>query len=264
MGVDESQPEHNLIQRAWRNVPDFFARRDIALPQRQLDQFIAATFSTGASYYYVLDFLHVDQPMYVSDSVERILGLSPADTNIQNIIDRVHPDDLAFVSRAEEAAITILSRDIGMEQVKNYKISYCTRLKTNDGSYRLFNHQALILATDETHGVAKSLGIHTDISHLTTTNNFKLSLLNLFGGESYLNIDVFDENNNPMAAPSPFTDRENDILRLLAQGKTSIVIAETLKISPNTVKNHRKNILKKAECKTTGQLISKCISEGLI
>lgn len=264
MGPDEPQPEHNLIQRAWRNVPDFFARRDIALPQRELDQFIAATFSTGASYYYVLDFLHVDQPMYLSDSVRQILGLDPQNTTIQNIIDRVHPEDLTFVSRAEETAITILSRDIGMDQVKNYKISYCTRLQTRDGSYRLFNHQALILATDDTHGVAKSLGIHTDITHLTSSNNHKLSLLNIFGGKSYLNIDVFDENSKPMAGQSPFTDREADVLRLLAQGKTSIAIADILKISPNTVKNHRKNILKKAECKTTGQLISKCIGDGLI
>ncbi|TLM79128.1 LuxR C-terminal-related transcriptional regulator [Microbulbifer harenosus] len=264
MEPEDLQPEKNLIHRAWRNVPDFFARQDISLPHKEIDEFIANTFSTGAAYYYVLDFLNIRKPMLVSNSVERILGLDPTATTIQSIIERGHPEDLPFAARAEETALRILNNQIGREQVRNYKISYCGRLRTRDGSYRMFNHQALVLATDEANRVAKVLSIHTDISHITNRNNYKLSLLHLFGGESFLNIDVFDENNQVVGAPSLFSGREIQIVRMLAEGKTSVEMAEILGISQHTVKNHRKNILKKAGCKTTGQLVSKVLAEGLV
>lgn len=266
MGSDFLQPEKSLIHRAWHSIPEFFGKREVEASQQryELDQFIATTFSSGSAYYYVLDFFNLEKPMLVSPAIEQILGLDPKTTTIQSIIDRGHPEDVPFAARAEQTALSILKNRIGMARVKDYKISYSGRLRVADGSYRLFNHQAIILATDDTHGVTKTLGIHTDISHLTNRNNYKLSLLNLHGRESFLNIDVFDEGEKPMATHSVFTRRELEILDLLAGGKTSVEIAKIMSISPNTVKNHRKNILKKANCKTTGQLISQCMSEGLI
>ncbi|WP_160152078.1 LuxR C-terminal-related transcriptional regulator [Microbulbifer sp. ALW1] len=264
METMDLQPEQSLIHRAWCNVPSFFASREVAQQRQKLDQFIASVFSSGACYYYVLDFFRLGEPMLVSPSVETILGLDPQATTIQSIIERGHPDDLPFASSAEETALYILRNQIGMDRAKNYKISYSGRLRVADGSYRLFNHQALILDTDDEFGVARVLGIHTDITHLTKKSNYKLSLLNMLGGESFLNIDVFADKQSIMASPPPFTAREMDVITLLAEGKTSAVIADALNISTNTVKNHRKNILQKADCKTTGQLMSKCISEGLI
>ncbi|WP_299594251.1 response regulator transcription factor [uncultured Microbulbifer sp.] len=266
MASDFLQPEKSLIHRAWHNIPDFFAKKDTdsSHQRHELDQFIATTFSAGSAYYYVLDFFNLEKPMLVSPAIESILGLNHKTTTIQSIIDRGHPEDMPFAARAEETALSIIKHRIGIERVTDYKISYSGRLRVADGSYRLFNHQAIILATDDNGGVTKTLGIHTDISHLTTRNNYKLSLLNLHGQESFLNIDVFDEQDRPMATQSVFTKRELEVLDLLSAGRTSIDIASIMNISPNTVKNHRKNILKKADCKTTGQLISKCMNEGLI
>jgi len=262
-------PDKNLIHRAWQKVPSFFASNDVApgkgsgLSQAEIDQAVASVFSSGPSYYYVLDFHNVHKPMYLSPSVRSLLGLDPDNSTIQDIINCVHPDDLAFVAAAEETAIRLLHR-IGMQQVRQYKISYCFRLKTADQGYRLFNHQCVILATDENDGVARALGIHTDITHLTAENNYKLSLLHLLGGESYLKVDVLNDGDPVVSQPSIFSPREMEVVRLLASGLTSAEIAAELGIAENTVKNHRKNILKRAGCKTTGQLVSRCIGEGLI
>ncbi|WP_077407556.1 LuxR C-terminal-related transcriptional regulator [Microbulbifer agarilyticus] len=260
----ESGESRESIYRAWRKVPGFFAQRDVAQQRLELDRFISASFSSGPCYYYVLDFLNLDKPMLVSREIESILGLDPENTTIESLIERGHPEDIPFVAKAEETAFSILKNQIGMARVKEFKISYSGRLRVTDGSYRLFNHQAIILDTDEQFGVARTLGIHTDISHLAQQGNRKLSLLNLHGGESYRNIDVFNNPEHFLATPSLFTRREMEIVQLLAEGKTSAVISELLGISAHTVKNHRKNILKKSDCKTTGQLISKCLNEGLI
>nr|WP_010131953.1 LuxR C-terminal-related transcriptional regulator [Microbulbifer agarilyticus] len=259
------------------------ARHNVAQQRLELDRFISASFSSGPCYYYVLDFRNLDKPLLVSRDIQPLLGLDPENTTLESLLVRRHPEDIPFVTRAEETAFAILQNRIGMARITEFKISYCGRLRVADGSYRLFNHQTIILDADERSGVARTLGIHTDISHLAERGVRKLSLLNLHGGESYRNIDVFDNpehslttpslSNPPFAAPSlstslctrrAFTRREMEIVQLLAQGKTSAAISELLGISAHTVKNHRKNILKKAACKTTGQLISQCLNEGLI
>ncbi len=57
-----------------------------------------------------------------------------------------------------------------------------------------------------------------------------------------------------------FTDRENDILLLIAKGYTNTKIAETLFISINTVKFHTKNIFIKLDVKNRIEAVSKASS----
>jgi|SRR6478609_5282941 len=52
-----------------------------------------------------------------------------------------------------------------------------------------------------------------------------------------------------------FSDRETEILRLLAKGKNSLEIAEDLFITINTVKTHRRNMLRKLKATNTSQLL---------
>lgn len=52
------------------------------------------------------------------------------------------------------------------------------------------------------------------------------------------------------------SNREVEIVRLLVQGKTSAEIADILYISRETVATHRKNIIRKTQCKNVIELIS--------
>lgn len=54
---------------------------------------------------------------------------------------------------------------------------------------------------------------------------------------------------------SPLTTREEEVLDLLIQGKTSQSICEDLEISKTTVDKHRRNILDKTNCDNTNELI---------
>jgi DNA-binding NarL/FixJ family response regulator len=60
--------------------------------------------------------------------------------------------------------------------------------------------------------------------------------------------DLAREPRPPSPPPSPaarLTQREQEVLRLVAQGKSNKEIASALSIAENTVKNHLKNILEK-------------------
>jgi len=51
------------------------------------------------------------------------------------------------------------------------------------------------------------------------------------------------------------TIRERDVIRLLVLNYTSKEISEKLNITSNTVDTHRRNILKKLNISTTGELV---------
>ena len=51
------------------------------------------------------------------------------------------------------------------------------------------------------------------------------------------------------------SNRERDVIRLLVLNYSSKEISEKLNISPHTVDTHRRNILKKLNISSTGELI---------
>ena len=69
----------------------------------------------------------------------------------------------------------------------------------------------------------------------------------------------------PEPAPqllSGLTAREQEILRLVADGLTTAQIAEQLFTSPRTVESHRQNIMEKTGAKNTAALVKAAVSQG--
>jgi DNA-binding NarL/FixJ family response regulator len=68
----------------------------------------------------------------------------------------------------------------------------------------------------------------------------------------------------PPAALAELTDRERDILLLVAQGLSNEEIAGRLVISPLTAKTHVRNILRKLDCHERAGLVAIAYESGLI
>ncbi|HUY98747.1 MAG TPA: response regulator transcription factor [Thermomicrobiaceae bacterium] len=60
------------------------------------------------------------------------------------------------------------------------------------------------------------------------------------------------------------SDREREILHLIAQGKTTPEIAEALVLSPHTVQSHRDHLMAKLDLHSKAALIKYAIAKGLI
>ncbi len=58
--------------------------------------------------------------------------------------------------------------------------------------------------------------------------------------------------------------RENEVLKLIAEGNSNKKIADLLFISPRTVETHRANIMKKLCLKNSAELIKYAIITGII
>ena len=67
-----------------------------------------------------------------------------------------------------------------------------------------------------------------------------------------------------IARNSELTNRELEVLRLLASGLNSKEISAQLFISTNTVEYHRKQLLRKTESRNVAQLIGNAYRRGIL
>lgn len=88
----------------------------------------------------------------------------------------------------------------------------------------------------------------------------------VISGESYISkaLRNNNENEDSFVKSLSLTNREKEIIVLLAREKSSIEIAETLFISVYTVNTHRKNILHKLGIKNTAGLVKFASENGLL
>lgn len=251
-----------ILHSIWNKSNDIATIKDHFLDDIKIDELLGNIFCPGPNYYYVVDFY--DRKLkYVSPAINDVLGLDHQTVSFDDIIAQIHPDDINYVAKAEAAVLHHLYHKIKRGTVTEYKNSYCFRLKIKDGSYQLFQHQSVILTTDQLGGFAKALNIHTNISHFGTSNNYKASISTLLGNQEYIHLDVLksDGSKRPSAL---FSKREIEIIRLISKGLSSQRIADSLYISSHTVKKHRVNITQKSGVKNSGELVAMCIKEGLI
>ena len=75
----------------------------------------------------------------------------------------------------------------------------------------------------------------------------------------YLNKETDKENDQ-----SELTERELDVLKLYAEGKTTREISNTLFVSIKTVGTHRQHIMEKLDIKTTVEMIKYALKKGII
>ena len=64
--------------------------------------------------------------------------------------------------------------------------------------------------------------------------------------------------------PSPLSDRETEILKLLSQGMNYRSVADKIFLSPHTVKTHIKNIYQKLHVNSRAEAVRKAIEDNLI
>ena len=246
----------------WNKSSENISLKNVEYDKNEFNALITSIFSPGAHYYYVVDFFDM-RIHQVSASIKSVLGINPETVTFKDIIDSIHPDDLSFVSQAEEMAINYFYTVLGKEKVLEYKVCYNFRSRIADGSYKLFHHQAIVLSVDDEGRFGKSLNVHTNINHITTVNNYTVYLIGIADQTDIIQLELNTEKKSTTVSTF-FSRRESEVINLMSLGFNNSEIAEKLYISMHTVKNHRKNALKKARSKSSSELIAKCINEGLL
>ena len=254
---------YNKIVSVYRNASYGFATKSSSLRDLGVaNELAAAVFVPGDYFYAVFNWTSMDIEM-VSENVAELFNVQPKEFDTDFLVSRYHPEDMPAFVKKEKKVIEFLFNFIKKDDLAHYKVSHCFRMKTGDGQYRLFLSQSLTIGVDENFKIAKTFNVFSDISFITKVNNNRISFIGINGRPSYANIDprldAFPIHNSYNLSP-----RELEVVQLIAEGHPNKSIADYLNISPDTVRTHRNNILRKTELKTTTQLVATLIREGLV
>ena len=197
---------------------------------------------------------------YASEGFTDLFGVTPEvlrDIAGQGdfIAGLIHPDDRPRIADLQiRHGKFILS--LPAEERNDYRTIYQVRMRGTSGKYiNIISRQQVIETTAD--GKAWIvMGMIELAPDQTPTDRVRCSVLNLRTGQFF----------NPYASSQEYalTDRELEVLSLIGRGMLSKEIAGHLKVSINTIHNHRKNILTKLEVDNAIEAINTARAAGLI
>lgn len=187
---------------------------------------------------------------------QNVLGYHNDEINTILISNILHPNEAEIVNRVLRAAITYC-----FEYPKKSSNNFLTikyRLKKKDGTYINILNQSSIYNVDEENKMRVALVKFTDISFLGNDEQIKWDFK-----ATNLDETAFKELINKVYKDF-FTKREIEIIININKDFDNKLIGKNLNISYHTVAQHRKNILRKANCHNASELILFCKEMGII
>lgn len=189
--------------------------------------------------------------------VKELLGYDENEFNAELTANCFHPNQAQLLQKIIKGAINYGITQT-LEEEKDAWLLLIYKCRKKDGSYVPVLRQTSLFERDKNGRMMSSVSILTDLSGMNNADSvewrFKGSMVNEQKFHSYIY----------GAMLSLFSKRELEILNLMAQGQTSKRIGESLFISKNTVDTHRRNMLKKADCANTNELIQFSKTNGIL
>lgn len=120
-----------------------------------------------------------------------------------------------------------------------------------------------------------NIGVKGYMLKTISTDELQIAIHNIYNGKEYFNSEITKalltgktESQTPYIKVSKITEelteREKEIIKLLAEGMTNKQIGDELYISPRTVDSHRTNLMKKLNINNVASLIRFAFKNGLI
>lgn len=128
-------------------------------------------------------------------------------------------------------------------------------------------------ATEKYLRVALQVGVDGYLLKMADQNEFQVAVQAVLAGKSYISSEfnsfVLDtyrshKKSNEQSSLDILTNREREVLKLVAEGNSNKEIAGLLCISPKTVDNHRTNIMRKLDLHSALDLSNYSREHGLL
>lgn len=205
--------------------------------------------------------LYQRKHIYYSPKYDKMLGWDSrrAESDVAYTNSLIHPEDLPLLIQAAINYIE-LGFSIGdAGKLKDYKAIFDYRVIGRDGKYTRIIEQQIPLEIDKSGNVWLALSMMDLSPENDVSLPFRGRLKNHRTGELFYFPPEEDTGRNV----SSLTNREKEILGLIARGLISKEIADKLYISVNTVNTHRQRIIEKLNVSNTYEAIRYANERGL-
>jgi DNA-binding CsgD family transcriptional regulator len=201
--------------------------------------------------------------LHISDNIERFLGYKAKEfyeSSMLFVLKLATLDHFNFIHVWLNWAVsmhTLLGHLYHTKQI----ICGIKMTHKNGRTLRLLLRYSALEMTEN--GAVKIAAISIDdITHLTKGDFYwgRLEQQN----EENITVNHFVSTDNKNHSNDIISEREKDVLRLLAEGKESKDIGKELFISSHTIDNHRRNMINRVGVRDTTGLIQICKMVGII
>lgn len=192
---------------------------------------------------------------YISKNFKACLGLDPSllKTNgMRYFWSRIHPEDLEKWLKALNELMEFTLGNINDEERSRANYTWNYRFKNADDVYVNVVQNTTPLAFDSEGKPIIGLA-HYTVMHPKIKMTISASAKLLNDQNEYET--VYFNNYGQKLLSNRVSNRERDVIRLLVLDYSSKEISEKLNISSHTVDTHRRNILKKLNISSTGELV---------
>jgi DNA-binding CsgD family transcriptional regulator len=205
--------------------------------------------------------LYQRKHIYYSPKYEKMLGWDTlrAETDVAYTNSLIHPEDLPLLIQAAINYIEIGFSIGDAGKLKDYKAIFDYRVIGRNGEYTRIIEQQIPLEIDKSGNVWLALSMMDLSPENDITLPFRGRLKNHRTGELF----YFPPEEDPGKSMASLTNREKEILGLVARGLISKEIADKLYISVNTVNTHRQRIIEKLNVSNTYEAIRYANERGL-
>ncbi len=188
------------------------------------------------------------QYLFTSKRSMQILGIAPEEVDPGFFMNTIHPDDMHRLVLGREKMFKV-AHEIYAAKAGSALMSFTLRFLNPKGAYNKLLGQAYFFHTTVPREAVFLIQVVTNLDSSVKTNP---------DGHWYVGKDVslfkFADEKLLMMG-SNLSDREFEIVKLIASGLGSKEIAEKLALSVHTINTHRSNILKKTQKDTVSDLI---------
>jgi len=201
--------------------------------------------------------------LYVSENVTGVSGYSIDriyTEGIDYLGQHYHPDDvdkLPFIFKTLTDRLSRLTPD----KILKCRLSYDYRVRYADGKYRRLLQDNIPLVLDDKKNVVYGIIIMTDISLHKTIDSINYKIVSYLTPERPVTLLEGTVGADP---GNKLSGREKEVVRLTAEGFSQKEIADRLSISIQTVKTHRKNLIRRLNVKNSAELVKYCMANLII
>jgi DNA-binding CsgD family transcriptional regulator len=217
--------------------------------------------------FFILDYTR-SQYLLMTDALELMLAQNPRaflEGGIPMLIDIFQPEDFKIYNEKIFPVNIQFLQGQPQETHQQFIFSYNFRVRHKDGHYVPLWQRGCYITAAGTGLPLYSLGMVMDISPFKKDRLIYHAIEKIEGQPGSLSKSMLASNCFfPHEEDQLLSLRERQILECLAEGKSGKQIAWLLKISENTMANHRKNMLRKTNTKNMAELIAFSIRHHII
>ena len=195
--------------------------------------------------------------LFVSKRSAQMMGIRPEDLRPNHFVEAVNPDDLKKASLGR-VKLFKMEHTVSVAKAGYSLFSSNFRMRNAKGAFSNFLFQLYVFYSKFPYESAFVIKVHTNIDWCGKMKHD----FHYYSGNDLSYFRYPDEELLMMGIP--FTNREFEIINLVATGLHTKEIAEKLFISPETVNTHRRNILKKSDKTTISDVIYDLKEQGVL